>query len=194
MLAAGVLLWVTAGWWLPAIGRWLAVPARPGQADAVIVLGGSGPLAIRHGVELYHHIQAGELWYTGDGIAPEMTFSYGESFARFAVQQDVPAESIHLLATTSTWEDGQAIAGLARQRHVRSLLIVTNWSHSRRALCVIQQQLDGSGIELYYDPPRDLRYGPDDWWLQEDGLVAVVNELIKLVFYWRRYGLPLWRC
>jgi uncharacterized SAM-binding protein YcdF (DUF218 family) len=193
-LAASLLLWVTAGWWLPAIGHWLAVPSRPGQADAVVVLGGSGPRAIQHGIELYRQTQAGELWYTGDNPTSGVPLlSYGESFVRFAVQQGVPAESIHLLATTSTWEDGQAIADLARQRRVRTLVIVTNWFHSRRALCVIQRQLDNSGIGLYYDPPHGL-YGPDDWWQQEDGLVAVVNELIKLVFYWRCYGLPFWHC
>ena len=37
--------------------------------------------------------------------------------------------------------------------------------------------------------PDDPRYAPDHWWTTEEGLVAVVTELLKLGFYWARYGI-----
>jgi hypothetical protein len=30
---------------------------------------------------------------------------------------------------------------------------------------------------------------PARWWRTEDGLVSVLNELIKLGFYWANYGI-----
>ena len=121
------------------------------------------------------------------------SFAEGRFARDFVVAQGVPVEATHLLATTSTWEDGQEIAALARRTGVHSILIVTNWYHSRRALCVIRRQLANSTIAVYYSPPAVLTYGPHDWWRREDGLVAVVNELIKFGFYWWQYGLAPWQ-
>lgn len=195
LLAASVLAIVTARLWLPAIGNWLVRPSQLNQADAIVVLSGGGPERLTHGITLYQQDLAPELWYTGDAPIPTMTsFTDGQFARQFAIEQGVPAEAIHLLETTSTREDGQQIAAAVRQRGLRRLLIVTNWYHSRRALCVVRQQLADSGVTVYYDPPPALTYGPDNWWQQENGLVAVINELIKFGFYWWQYGLVPWRC
>jgi uncharacterized SAM-binding protein YcdF (DUF218 family) len=176
---------VTARLWLPDIGYWLAQPAQPGQTDAIVVLSGGGPERTLYGVALYEE----------QDLAPQkICFTDGQFARQFAIEQGVPAEAIHLLATTSTWEDGEEIAALAKRASMQSVLVVTDWYHSRRALCVIQYHLADSGVTVYYDPPPALTYGPDDWWQSEDGLVAVINELIKFGFYWWQYGLVPWHC
>lgn len=177
------LLLVTAGLSLTGIGHWLAQPPRVGRVDAIVVVGDC-PKRILHGIALYGQGLAPELWHTG---------SYAQSAARLAIEHGVPAEAIHLLSTTSTWEDGQEISAFAKQRQVDSILVVTSWYHSRRALCVIQQQLVGSGVSIYYDPPA-LRYGSGNWWQYKDGWTAVCGELVRIGFYWWRYGLAPWRC
>jgi uncharacterized SAM-binding protein YcdF (DUF218 family) len=195
LLVASVLAVVTARLWLPAIGSWLARPSQLNQADAIVVLSGGGPERLIYGITLYQQGLAPELWYTGDVPIPTMTsFTDGQFARQFAIGQNVPAGAIHLLETTSTWEDGQQIAAAVRQRGLHRLLIVTNWYHSRRALCVIQGQLTDMDVYVFYSSPPAFTYTPDDWWRRESGLVAVVNELIKFGFYWWHYGLAPWGC
>lgn len=178
-----VLLLVTAGLWLPGIGHWLAQPPRLGQVDAIVILSGNRQ-RILHGVTLYERGLAPELWHTG----------CAQSAAQLARERGVPARAIYSLATTSTWEDGQQIRAFAEQQQVNSILVVTNWVHSRRALCVIQQQFAGSGVSIYYDPPPASGYGPDNWWRHKRGRTVVFTELAKIGLYWGYYGLAPWRC
>ncbi len=190
-LTAGLLL-VTARLWLPRIGHWLAQPPRVNRADAIVALGGSNSRTL-HSITLYRQGLAPEIWYTGDCLCSGETISFAQSAAQFSIERGVPAKAIRLLATTSTWEDGQEIAVLAKERQVQSILVVTNWAHSRRALCVIEQQLAGSGIAIYYAPPNSL-YEPEKWWQHNRGRVAVFKELVKIGFYWVRYGTAPWDC
>jgi hypothetical protein len=94
----------SAGAWLPAIGRWLAMPATTPmrRADAIVINGG-GQARTLYGVELYRQGLAPELWHTG----------YARSEARVTatiVERGVPRQSFRYLATTSTWSDGTQIA------------------------------------------------------------------------------------
>ena len=194
-LLATILLAILVGLGLPQIGHWLERPAELARADAIVVLSGGGPARMLHGMTLYQQGWAPELWYTGDIPMPALTsFTDGQLARDFAVTRGVPLEDIRLLPTTSTWEDGREIAALALQEQVHRIIIVTNWSHSRRALCVMREPLAGAGVQVFYSSPPMLTYGPDNWWQQEDGLVAVVNEMIKFGFYGVRYGLAPWRC
>jgi len=163
------------------------------RVDAIVVLGGEQQRSL-HGIALYKQGLAPELWLTGDEMLPGETISSAQVDAQLAIKQGVPAEVIHLLPTANTWEDGRAISAFAAQRHVRSILVVTSWPHSRRALCVIQRWLAGSGVRIYYDASPASDYGPDDWWQRENGRIEVLDELVKIGFYWWRYGLPPWSC
>lgn len=185
---------VAAALSLSRAAYWLAQRPRVGRADVIVVLGGGHPQRILHGISLYQQGLAPELWHTGHVKESGRTASFGTSAVQLAVERGVPAEAIHLLPTTSTWEDGQEIKAFAERRQVNSILVVTSWYHSRRALCVIKQQFEGSGVSILYDPPSDLRYGPDRWWRDFDDWAAVLKELVKIGFYWPRYGLAPWRC
>lgn len=187
LILTAVLLSVTAVLWLPGIGHWLAQPPYVERVDAIVVLGGSSGRLLQ-GIRLYRQELAPELWHTGN--VTKLT----QSAVPLAIRQGVPTESIHLLPSTSTWEDGQAIVTLAKQEKVRSILVVTDWYHSRRALCVIQQQLAGSQIRVYYDPPPAPSYGPDDWWQYKQGWCTVFRELAKISSYWWQYGVVPWHC
>jgi uncharacterized SAM-binding protein YcdF (DUF218 family) len=194
-LLVGILLLVTASLWLPGIGQWLAQPAQNTKADAIVVLSGGGPERMVHGVYLYHQGLAPELWYTGDVPFSQMPRFTDGQFARdFAIKNGVPPEAIRLMKTTSTWEDGQQIGRMAKERSANRILVVTSWCHSRRALCVIRTQLKDAGVQVFYCAPPVVAYRPDNWWQHTEGLVLVVNELIKFGFYWWHYGLIPWRC
>jgi len=194
-LLSAILLIAVIGSELPTIGNWLNRPSLLNQADAIVVLSGGGPERMVQGITLYKQGWAPELWYTGNRPIPAMTsFTDGQLARDFALAQGVPDEAIRLLPTASTWEDGREIASLVRQEAIHSIIVVTDWYHSRRALCVIQRRLAGADVQMFFSSPPMLTYGPGNWWQHEDGLVAVTNELIKTGFYWWRYGLIPWRC
>jgi Fuc2NAc and GlcNAc transferase len=180
---------------LNSLGQWLAMPPQVAHADAIVVLSGGGPERLMHGITLYKEGLAPRLWYTGDALASGMTtFTDAQLARKFAIEQGVPLEAISLLSTTSTWEDGREIAAKVSRERIQSVLLVTDWYHSQRALCVVRQQLSSTGATLYYSPPPALTYGPGDWWHNEDGLVAVSTELIKFSLYRLKYDLTPWRC
>jgi hypothetical protein len=42
---------------------------------------------------------------------------------------------------------------------------------------------------IYVSAAADPNYDPAHWWQTEEGLIAVFNEVIKLAFYWAKYGI-----
>jgi len=192
LLIVGVLL--TAGLWLPGLGHFLMAPVKEGQVDAIVVLSGGGPERTLHGIALYQRGLAPQLWFTGDAPPSRLTsFADARRAQELAEEQGVPASAIRRLRTTSTWEDGQEIARAVREAGINRLLVVTDWYHGRRALGILRQELANDDVEVLFSPPPPLTYGPHDWWRQENGLVAVVNEYVKIGFYWWHYGLTPWR-
>ncbi len=180
----------TGPWWLPALGRALAMAPNEGQADVIVVLGGGGSERILHGIQLYRQGAAPSLWITGNRPIPELAgFADGRLARDLAVRGGVPADAISLLNTSSTWEDGLQIAALVKQKGLRRIVVVTSWYHSRRALTVIRKQLAGQAVLVYYSPPKTLACCPDKWWLRDEPLVMVINEWIKIGLYAVKYRL-----
>lgn len=186
------IVMVTSGWWLPAIGHWLARPTQVAPVDAIVVLGGRYPYRDQHAIDLYHQGMGQEIWRTGPVELPAGRLV--QRARQLAREQGVPEAAYFVLESYSTWDDGQQIAALAHERQTRSVLIVTDWAHSRRALCVIGRHLGRSGVTVHYDHPRDLAIQPDNWWRDGYGREAVLSELGKMGFYALRYGTLPFEC
>jgi uncharacterized SAM-binding protein YcdF (DUF218 family) len=194
LVAVPLLVVLTAQLWLPALGHTLESPSNPAPSGAIAVLAGNQQ-RLQQAVSLYKQGYASEIWHTGDAPQGEESYTRNAEIARqAAIGMGVPADAIHLLPTTSTWEDGQQIAAYARQRGVKSILLVTSWYHARRGVCVVRHHLAGTGIQLSFQSASNATFGPDNWWHNEEGLIAVVNEYIKSAFYWVHYGLAPWQC
>ncbi len=187
------ILWLTASSWLSALGYWLIIDDEPRPADAIAVLG-TTPERATYGIRLYQQQLGREYWHTGDGSVSRPHVFHAQDAAQLAREQGIPEAAIHLLPSRSTWQDGQSIARLARERHADSIIVVTDWYHSRRAMCVIRQQLEGTGIDVFYAILPLTDYRPDNWWRFSRLRRAVPDEYGKLVFYALRYGLQIWRC
>ncbi len=193
LIVTFIAFWMTAGFWLPALGYWLIIDDQPQASDVIAVLG-STPERAMHGIRLYQQQLGHEYWHTGDGVISRPHVFHAQDAAQLAREQGIPEADIHLLPSRSTWQDGQSIARLARERHADSIIVVTDWYHSRRAMCIIRQQLDGTGIDVSYAAPPLTDYRPDNWWQVPRHRHAVPGEYGKLVFYALRYGLQIWRC
>lgn len=181
----------SAGWWLPALGGLLALPGRPAPADAIVVLGGGFPLRDQHAIDLYREGYAREIWRTGETPGGSLVV---QKARRLALEQGVPASAFVPVITDSTWTDGREIARMAQERKVERVLIVTDWPHSRRAMCVINRHLANTGVVAIYDGPRNPPYTPADWWRDPEGRYIVPGELLKTCYYLLRFGVAPWAC
>jgi uncharacterized SAM-binding protein YcdF (DUF218 family) len=183
------LVIATAQQWMPAVGEWLSYPPRdvPAKADAIIVYGGNIERT-EYGIDLYLQGVAPELWRTGYA-------SSRESLTRTVTSAGVSASDFHWLETYSTWQDGTRIAQTIEQNNFERVVLVTDWWHSRRALCTTQIHLGNHDVEVYYTPsPTRMADRPDNWWQHRRGWQHVVSELAKFGYYWPRYGMNPWEC
>ena len=184
---AGVAV-ITSSYWLPAIGYWLAMPTtfKGEPAEAIIVHGGN-PDRTLYGISLYKQHLAPEFWQTG--------YVKGEANLTNIVVglNGIPKLSFHYLRTTSTWSDGTAIAQMIRERKLHNVIIVTDWWHSRRALCSTKQQLQGYPVIISFSSSLSSA-GPENWWLNDEIRSDVLRELIKFVYYGLSYGMVPWGC
>lgn len=175
---------------LPVGGRWFVQTNELHKAEVIVVLAGGGPERLCHGIELFKRGLAPELWYTGDKPAETYSdFTDSEMVLNFAARRNVPKEKIRFLPSTSTYEDGKSIAALVKEKKIKSVIIVTSWYHARRAANVIKHSIADKNISVYISCSTNLPFTPDNWWRDEEGLVAVNNEMIKTALYWRRYGI-----
>jgi uncharacterized SAM-binding protein YcdF (DUF218 family) len=178
---------LTAQQWMPALGAWLAYPQSAAPAEAIVIYGGNRERT-DYGLELYQQSMAPEVWRTGYG-------SSREGIIQLALREGVPPEDFLWLETYSTWEDGAEIAATIQQRNVESVLLITDWWHSRRAVCSAQIHLGESDVTLYYtSSPSQMPDRPDNWWRSRYGWYHVSSELGKFGFYWLRYGMNPWEC
>jgi uncharacterized SAM-binding protein YcdF (DUF218 family) len=186
--AAVIVALATAGVWLPALGRWLALPAtaEPHGADAIVVHGGN-PARTEYGIELYQRGLAPELWHTG------YSRNQAHTFLTVVTNGGVPTPAYHFLATTSTWSDGHEIAETIKNRKLHSVLIVTDWWHSRRALCATEQQLQGYDVAIEFES-APTPAGVENWWRDSATRKEVLTELVKLGYYAMRYRMAPWGC
>ena len=177
---------IFADLWLSVIGRWINIPTTHSfaQADVIIIHGGN-PFRTQYGIELYQRGLAPQLWHLG------YAFTEGEITA--SVEPAVPAQAFTFLPSTSTWTDGTQIARMIREHQIHNVIIVTDWWHSRRALCSTEEQLQGYNVSISFSSSPSPA-GPNNWWHNEEVRKDVLNELVKMVYYSFRYGWKPWDC
>ena len=181
-----LVLVVTSSIWLSAISNWLTIPSTIDlQTSDVIAVHGGNPDRTDYAIALYHRNLAPELWQTG--------YARTQIVFREVIKNEPDPSAFRFLTTTSTWSDGMAIAQMIRERKVHSVIIVTDWWHSRRALCSTMEQLQGYPVTISFSASPSPA-GPQNWWRNADIRANVLSELLKMVYYSIRYGWTPWGC
>lgn len=196
VLVAVIALAWAARWRLLALAGTLLVDADPtARADVIFLL--NGDLDTRPAA-------AAELWKKG--LAPAVAIARSESSRAVEMglvpnvtdlavamleKLGVPRESIIEIpfpgGVTSTRDEALALRQWLAARPARSVLIVTNAIHTRRARRIFEKALNPGGVRLMMYGVADRRYRIERWWENEHGFLGVYNEYLKLVYYWARY-------
>ena len=86
---------------------------------------------------------------------------------------------------------GRAVYFLCRSG-VRSLVVVTSPSHTRRARLILRQVLEPRVLLAVRPAPAD--YFPPQWWKRRAAAKLVLSEYQKLAHYWLRERWQLRAC
>lgn len=202
VLAIAVLL-VSAVLLAPRIlegyGRWLIRPDPPGRADVAVILGGGEGERLGAAIWIWRDGRVRELLISDAGL-PVMPADSGRGFLtggetkrRSAIYYGVPASAIRMIeGAKSTHDEALLVRSYLESRGTRSAIVVTSPFHSRRARATFRQAFRGSPVHVAVEiPPDSLSdHRVARWWTREHETMAVFTETVKILFYWRRYGIP----
>ena len=190
--AAGLGAWLVGS----AARVLVATDPLPAHADAIVVLSGSTSDRV---------LEAARLWHAG--IAPRVVLGREqlppggaalrargvrlpeshELAQQALVALGVPADAIRVLwkRARSTRTEANILGRWACATGVRSLVVVTSPSHTRRARLLLRDAL-GPRIALAVRPARDRAFSTRRWWRNRRAAKDVLSEWQKLAHYWLR--------
>jgi uncharacterized SAM-binding protein YcdF (DUF218 family) len=172
--------------WQPillAVGDFLVVEDEIVPADVIHVL--SGPYyRVDYGAQLYEQGYGKQLFLTGRGRQADFD-------KRRAMRRGVPSEAITTDGTwvTSTYSEAVRLQAFidASETPVRSVIVVSDAYHMRRARWAYQRVL-GDQVQVQMAPvPFESSPFQREWWTHRRSFMRVVEEYLKLVYYYARY-------
>lgn len=184
--------------WLAA--QALVVSTHSGQqADALVVLGGSGVYRERNDL-------AAQLFKAG--VAPVVILmddneqsGWSETEQRNPLFVERAAEELHRAGVpyekivkmrppaASTYGEAVLMREHMGTQRMNSLLLVTSGYHSRRALWTWRRVFRGYNTQINISsvPPGSQTPSRTFWWLHLSGWRMVALEYPKMIYYWIRY-------
>lgn len=175
---------------LIGIGQFLVIENPLEQAQIIQALGWTGTERIDHAIKLYKRGWGNKLYFTGNGEALPFAFNnFGEVATAYADSQGVPEESvISSPSTASTYEEAVALKRLIYQNHdIQSVIIVSSPFHMRRVRMIFRKVLPDKIKTIFHPVPWSESKYARRWWSTEDSTAMVINEYIKLVYYYFKY-------
>lgn len=172
---------------------WLIVDDAADAADAIIVLGGEAypPNRTIHALELYRQRRAPVVVFTGGappGRPPET--SSAQTALRAALARGLPPDAALLAdGAQSTYDEAALVRDLVAARGWRSLIIVTDRYHTRRAIHTFRALIPEAHVTASAAP--FLAPCADPWRCVARTWRYAASELAKMGFYRLYYGVPL---
>jgi uncharacterized SAM-binding protein YcdF (DUF218 family) len=159
------------------------------KADAIVVLGGGVDTRPFTAAKLYRAGVAPLILYMNVRLSPAeklgIVLPEGEETRRILLSSSVPAGAMLAIGTNvaSTYDESLAVRSWGLSRSAKSIVIVTDVFHTRRARWVFEKQLRGTGLQVFIQGATTLDYGTTNWWQHEQGVIDFQNEVIKYFYY-----------
>jgi len=163
------------------VPRWLVIKAEPVSSEAAVVLGGGGSGRLRRAVGLYDENLVAVLILVG-----EYRGEWDYIIRRSCPECDLKdRRATILVGSKDTFSDAELTLGYCREKGVRSVLVVTDPYHSRRAGMTFHKIFRGSGISVAVVSSGDFgqRLAPNDhWWKDRLTMETVWLEFGKILY------------
>jgi uncharacterized SAM-binding protein YcdF (DUF218 family) len=185
-LAVGLM---AVGVFVIRLGHFLTVDDTLSRADAIVVLGGGNSSRAQHAVALFSQGYAPLVVFSGGTLKDVgLACSSAQLSLEAAQRLGLPANvSIIGPEAQSTYDEAVNLQQMAQEHGWRFLIVVTEPLHTRRAARTFRTLLPE--VDIHVSAAPNPRYDPAHWWESEHGLVGVCNEVLKLGFYWAKYGI-----
>lgn len=165
-------------------GRLLVVSQAIQPVDAVVVLSG-GEGRVEYAARLFYDASA--KWFviteTGDWV-PGNPEPVSEFDAVRANRLGVPLSAIYITPreTSNTAGEASVVRQMIEDTGVRSIMVVTDPFHTRRAQLLFWHALRGSGVQLRMRAVEGHPYRPATWWLSDQWRRETVQEYGKILY------------
>jgi len=150
-----------------------------GKADAILVLTGDTPRRVIEAANLYKEGYAPLVLLSRDeeepgfdllrkmGIGPEKAPSRNDMNLSIALALGIPKDRVRLspyIATRTFNEAGFAARWVREMGGIRTLMVVTSQSHTRRAGEIFRKAFEGTGVTVRIHGDRLFPLDPANWW------------------------------
>ena len=202
ILAAGalflllvILVFVFRSPILTGFADYLVVNDRLQPADAIFLLNSDFNTRPFRAAELYRQGLAPVIIIARSEDTPVVNLGLlpNDTDISVAVMEKlgVPPGKIIILpvpgGVTSTFDEAVACKGYVEANHVQRIILVTSAFHTRRARWIFARTLAGLPVALEMVAVPYTGFDQTNWWKNENGLIALNNEYIKLVYYLYKY-------
>jgi uncharacterized SAM-binding protein YcdF (DUF218 family) len=181
---------------LTAVADVLIVSDTPRPANMIFVLNGDFNTRPFRASELYQQGLAPILGIARSENTPAVNLGLIPNETDVAIgvmeTQGVPASKIIVMpvpgGVTSTFDEAVAFHKYAQAHpEIKHILLVTSLFHTRRARWIFQQELFGTGVTIDMVGVPYTNFDQTNWWKNENGLITLNNEYIKLIYYLFKY-------
>jgi uncharacterized SAM-binding protein YcdF (DUF218 family) len=188
-------MWANPALVLSGMARLWVVSDNLDPADAIVVLGGGLDLRPFAAAELYKGGLSRQVLVSNANTdqvreeVRELLPNHVDLNRELLVQNGVPPTAITVFGdhVRSTYEESRAVLDWAKSDGARSVIIPTDVFSARRVRWIFNHELGPAGIRVIVQAVAPQRYGVDDWWRNEQGLIHFQNEVIKFIYYRLKY-------
>jgi len=171
---------------LTQVGSFLIYQDRIAPADAILVLGGGEKERVQQGIELAKKQYGGWIMFTGEYLEP--IFAENTHWAleaqKLAIYNGIKKDkTIPILGSTSTLDDAVLSKNICVEKHFKSLIVVSEPFHTKRAHFIFSKVYKNSGIKIMMYPVQNSWYKRDTWWKSKAGFWDTNIEYQKMFYY-----------
>ena len=158
-------------------------------ADAIFVLSGDPYDRGKHTEYLFNNNYSSNIIVTGENVSHNLLalgipYAEADLTKHYLITNGVDSNAVIVLRKgTSTLEEAKIIADYAAENNMDKIIIVSSLFHTHRVHKYFKPVLKEKNIELIVSGAPSSLYKEERWWEEEDGLIMVNNEYMKLLYY-----------
>lgn len=178
---------------LASFSNFLIVENDFEHIENAFVLSGGAFDRGNHAAKLYNENKISNIICSGENKPPNFKAVNLDILESEVTQQNIRQQiadtnSLQLLKIgTSTIEESEAILNYCKQNKLKECLIISSKFHTRRIKNTFHKKFEQAGISVFISGANSSSYNENKWWQSENGLIALNNEYIKLMYYFVKY-------
>lgn len=195
ILLLAILVYAFRAPLLTGVAKVLTVNDPPASADIIFLLNGDYNTRPFRAAELYKQGYAPRIVIARSEDSPAVKLGLIPNETDISVgvleHMGVPSERIVILpmqgGVTSTFDEAAVLHKYIEAHSVKKVILVTSAFHTRRAKWIFERELAGLPVSLDMVAVPYSTFDQTNWWQNENGLITLNNEYIKLIFYYFKY-------